>query len=74
MSLTLQTRAGPLSITATSLEVVTLLGSVYGFGIEVEPMAGSVKIVARRGEETIATSGKTVGDAADELIRRMTNG
>lgn len=69
----MQTDRGPLSITATSLEVATLLGSVYGFEIDVEPMVGSVKIVARRGEATIKVNGKTVGEAADKLIRSMTN-
>lgn len=74
MEVTLQTDRGPLSITATSLEVATLLGSVYGWEIDVEPMANSVNVTARRGEATIKVNGKTVGEAADKLIRSMTNG
>ena len=73
MEVTLQTDMGPLSFTATSLEVATLLASVYGWEVDVEPMAGSVKVTARRGEATIKVNGNTVGEAADKLIRSMTN-
>ncbi len=75
METAIRTDDGWLSFEAPTLEVARLIASASGFNVDVEPGApGSVSLTAVRGEITIKTSGTTVYDAADKLIKRLTHG
>ena len=71
----IQTEEGWLSFEAPTLEVARLVASASGFNVDVEPGApGRVDLTAQCGQVTIKTSGNTVYEAAEKLIKRLTNG
>ncbi len=68
------TDEGDLSFMAPTIEIARLVSSACGFCCDIEPGApGHVALTATRGEITIKTSGTTVYDAAEKLIRRLTH-
>lgn len=69
MQVSVKTEEGVLSFEAQTIEVARLVASAHGFNVDVEPWAGNVKLVARRGSTTIHCSGATVNEAAAKLIK-----